>query len=189
MAFCEQCGTQLGTGVAFCGSCGSNVTRERQSSTTISAHDAPTDHTATAAQDSGRADGDAVLRARIDDLPDLPEKWRLRFEAIEKAGGDRVRWWRWPDAKRLNWRERQRIYSNFWAFLFGPFYYLYLGMWRNAITLTVISALLCEAVGLGCDALNIPIDRVLWIVSAVIYTHCANISYYRKTVLKLNRWW
>jgi hypothetical protein len=30
-------------------------------------------------------------------------------------------------------------HSNLWAFLFGPFYYLYLGMWRKAIILSLVA--------------------------------------------------
>uniref|UniRef100_UPI003F4FEBAF DUF2628 domain-containing protein n=1 Tax=Caballeronia sp. LjRoot34 TaxID=3342325 RepID=UPI003F4FEBAF len=44
----------------------------------------------------------------------------------------------WPQARQLSGKERRTIRSNIWAFLFGPFYYLFLGMWKKAITLTVL---------------------------------------------------
>ncbi len=66
----------------------------------------------------------------------LSEKWLRRFAVIDKAGRERVRWWRWPEAKQLTAKEKRLITLNLWAFVFGPFYYLYLGMWRKAITLT-----------------------------------------------------
>ena len=191
MVFCEQCGTQLGTGAAFCGSCGSDVTRERQSPTATRVQEAPASHVATAAQDFGRADGAAVQprSARIEDIPALSEKWRLRFAVIEKAGGERARWWKWSEWKQLSWKEKRLITSNLWAFIFGPLYYVYLGMWRKAITLMLVVTVIDVIIGMTGDALDVPLDKSLWLVSALAFKQCANIDYYRKTVLNRREWW
>lgn len=172
MAFCEKCGAQLGAGVAFCGNCGR--------ATTLSAA------VPIAAQPGGFGPASA---GAADDLAGLPEKWRRRFAAIEKAGGERVRWWRWPEVNRLTAKEKRLITSNVWAFVFGPFYYLYLGMWRKAITLSLVALSLDVILGMAGDALDVPVDRFLWIVSAVIFKQCANVDYYRKTVSKRKEWW
>lgn len=172
MAFCEQCGTQLGAGVAFCGSCGRAATLS-------------------AAVPVGTRPGSigAASAVPADDLAGLPEKWQRRFAAIEKAGGERVRWWRWPEGKQLTGKEKRLITSNLWAFVFGPFYYLYLGMWRKAITLSIVALLIDGILGMAGDAQNVPVGNFLWIVSAIMFKQCANVDYYRKMVLKRREWW
>lgn len=171
MAFCKQCGAQLGAGVAFCGSCG----RAAALSAAVPV----------AARPGSFGPASA---AQADNLSGLSEKWRRRFAAIQKAGGERTRWWRWPEAKQLTGKEKRLITSNLWAFVFGPFYYLYLGMWRKAITLSLIALAIDIILGMAGDALNIPIDNFLWIVSAIMFKQCANVDYYRKTVLKRREW-
>ncbi|CAJ7338506.1 integron [Burkholderia pseudomallei] len=173
MAFCEQCGTQLGEGAAFCAGCGKEASagasegmRERASRQVFAASTA----------------------ASIDDVSGYPEKWRQRFAVIEKAGGERVRWWRWPEGKQLTGKEKRLITSNLWAFVFGPFYYLYLGMWRKAITLSLLALVIDAILGVAGDALGVSVDRFLWVVSAIIFRQCANVDYYRKTVLKRREW-
>ncbi|CAM2194061.1 DUF2628 domain-containing protein [Paraburkholderia kururiensis] len=156
MAFCEQCGAQLGADAAFCNGCGNPATG---------------------------------LATPSDALPGLSAKWRQRFAAIERAGGEGARWWRWPNAKELTRRDKRLITSNLWAFVFGPFYYLYLGMWRKAITLTLLALVIDAILGMAGDVLNVPVDGFLWIVSAVMFRQCANVDYYRKAMLKRREWW
>lgn len=173
MGFCEQCGTQLGEGAAFCAGCGKEASagalRGMRESTLQSTLDSSTS-------------------ASVDDFSGYSEKWRQRFAAIEKAGGERTRWWRWLEGKKLTGKERRLITSNLWAFLFGPFYYLYLGMWRKAITLSILALAIDGVLAVAGDALSVPVDRFLWLVSAIIFRQCANVDYYRKAVLKRREW-
>lgn len=166
MAFCEQCGTQRLESALFCAGCGKAITSSVASRSTLC---------------SSRAVAD-------DYFTGLPEKWRQRFAAIEKAGGERARWWRWPEVNRLTANEKRLITSNLWSFVFGPFYYLYLGMWRKAITLSLLALVIDVILGVAGDALDVPVDRFLWIVSAIIFRQRANVDYYRKTVLKRQEW-
>lgn len=173
MGFCEQCGTQLGEGAAFCAGCGKEASapasegmRERESRQGVAASTA----------------------ASVVDVSLYPEKWRQRFAVIEKAGGERVRWWRWPERKQLTGKERRQITSNLWAFVFGPFYYLYLGMWRKAITLSLVALVIDAILIVAGDTLGVPVERFLWVVSAIIFSQCANVDYYRKAVLKRREW-
>ncbi|MGF6611857.1 hypothetical protein OKW45_006779 [Paraburkholderia sp. WSM4175] len=176
MAFCEQCGTQFGASAAFCSNCGKSVA--------ILTSTPPVSSLGQPVQQARTAPAQAT-----DNLAEPSDKWRRRFAAIEKAGGERVRWWRWPEAKQLTGKERRLITANLWAFVFGPFYYLYLGMWRKAITLSLAALVIGVILGMGGDALNVPIDNFLWIVSAVMFKQCANVDYYRKTVLGRKEWW
>jgi hypothetical protein len=176
MAFCEQCGAQLGASAAFCSGCGKPVAVAASTPTVTSA--------------SPLAQSEFAAPAPANDnLAGLSDKWRRRFAAIEKAGGERTRWWRWPEAKQLTRKEKRLITSNLWAFVFGPFYYLYLGMWRKAITLSFLALVIDVILGMAGDALNVPVDNFLWIVSAVMFKQCANVDYYRKTVLGRKEWW
>jgi hypothetical protein len=124
-----------------------------------------------------------------DEFPEMADKWKRRFAAIGKAGGERTRWWQWPEAKQLTGKEKRLITSNLWAFVFGPFYYLYLGLWRKAITLSLVALLIDFILGMAGDALDFPVDHFFWIVSAVMFKQCANVDYYRKVVLKRREWW
>jgi len=87
MAFCEQCGTPLGTGAGFCGDCGKP---------------AGTPATMPLARPEGTFKQASVPPAAGPAyLAGLLEKWRRRFSVIEQAGGERVRWWKLPEARRL----------------------------------------------------------------------------------------
>lgn len=174
MGFCEQCGTQLGEGAGFCAGCGKEALAG-----------APRGMRESAA----RPTIDVSTSASVGDSSGISEKWRQRFAAIEKAGGERTRWWRWPEGKQLTGKEKRLITSNLWAFVFGPFYYLYLGLWRKAITLLVVVLVIDFILEIVGNAVGFPVDRFLWIVSAIIFKQCANVDYYRKTVLKRREWW
>jgi hypothetical protein len=176
MAFCDHCGTQMSAGAAFCNSCGKSTAV----STAVPLASQPGTFGAT---------GIPASAVPADGLAGLSEKWRRRFAAIEKAGGERTRWWRWPEAKQLTGKEKRLITSNLWAFVFGPFYYLYLGLWRKAVTLSIVALVVDVILGMAGDALDFPIDHFLWIVSAVMFRQCANVDYYRKTVLNRREWW
>lgn len=173
MGFCEQCGTQLGEGAAFCAGCGKEASTGALRGVRESAAGPTIDVSTAAAVDSGG----------------FSEKWRQRFAAIEKAGGERTRWWRWPEGKQLTGKEKRLITSNLWAFVFGPFYYLYLGLWRKAITLLVAVLVIDFILEIAGNAVGFPVDRFLWIVSAIMFKQCANVDYYRKTVLNRREWW
>jgi len=81
------------------------------------------------------------------------------------------------------------VTSSLWAFVFGPLYYLYPGLWRKAIALTLLVLMIDIILGTDGDALNVPLYKSLWIVSALTFKQCANVDYYRKIVLKLREWW
>ena len=120
----------------------------------------------------------------IDSL-DVPERWKRRFRAIHAAGGPRL-----PNAKALPFWERQRTMFNVFGFLFGPVYYLYLGMWKKALTLfvacvvvIVVIAIVLVMTGYGryATALNYG--------AAALFGIRVNIDYYKKKVLLDNSWW
>jgi len=116
---------------------------------------------------------------------DLPQIWRIRFDLIERAGGPAL-----PRKKTLSASERFRTLFNFWALLFAPFYYLFKGMWRKALTYWLPGFLLLSLL----DAVAPDIDwdlvkRAVGIGTAILFTLRANIDYYKKMVLNDNGWW
>jgi hypothetical protein len=53
-----------------------------------------------------------------------------------------------------------------------PFYYPYLGMWHKATTLSLVALMIDLILGMLGDALNVPVDNFLWLVSAVMFMQC-----------------
>lgn len=110
----------------------------------------------------------------------LSNTWKKRFVLIAKAGGPEV-----PQLLQLSFKERRSIGFNVLAFLFGPFYYLLKGLWRQASVyfgLTVLGIFIMDAGGLE------QADSIVTGVAATMYGWRANISYYRRAVLGETFW-
>ncbi|MGH8462711.1 MAG: DUF2628 domain-containing protein, partial [Pseudomonas sp.] len=103
---------------------------------------------------------------------DVSDKWKDRFRAIERAGGPRL-----PKFHLLSSSERRSIQFNWLAFIFGPFYFLAKGLWRQ----TVVYVLIGIALALVLDALGMDkVIRALGFGFSAVYAIRANISYYKK---------
>jgi uncharacterized protein DUF2628 len=124
----------------------------------------------------------------IADIGSLPvsDSWKRKFKAILKAGGPNL-----PDIKNLTSEERKAIPTfNVLAFLFGPFYYLFKGMWKKGLTLFVlcfIGILILDAV-MGLVGLG-NFTRATGFAAAAVFGALANRDYYTKMVLGQNGWW
>lgn len=113
----------------------------------------------------------------------FPQLWRIRFDLIEKAGGVTL-----PTPEQITGPEMARIKFNIWAFLFGPLYYLFKGMWKKATVRWLPGA---AAVFLLGYASPDGIDFVTFIVTIATAVWCArraNVDYYSKIVLGDNGW-
>jgi hypothetical protein len=129
--------------------------------------------------------GANIPKAVSGEEAELSALWRIRFDLVEKAGGPGR-----PLFKQLRLGERFRLVCNFWALLFGPFYYLAKGMWRKALVAAFIGVPLMIVINvLGPDGelelLKFSINTVINVWFAV---H-ANVNYYKKVVLGDNGWW
>ncbi|KQW91544.1 hypothetical protein ASC94_17330 [Massilia sp. Root418] len=116
----------------------------------------------------------------------LSPGWKHKFALLEKAGGVKL-----PRFKELAFGERFRVSFNIWAFLFSTIYYLVKGMWRKAISYTLLTMVASTLIGLVLVALGMPeqsVDRALWIVGAAWFATRANIDYYKKVMLSENGW-
>lgn len=123
--------------------------------------------------------------ADIDSLP-VSDSWRRRFRVMHKAGGPSL-----PGFRNLTREERKALSPfNVLAFLFGPFYYAFKGMWRKGLTLFF----LCCIGGVILDALLVLVGlgnftRATGFAAAAVYASLANRDYYSKMVLGHNGWW
>lgn len=117
----------------------------------------------------------------------LSSRWEQRFALIEKAGGPKLQ-----KFKDLTFGERFSIMMSFWAFFFGPFYYLYMRMWRKAISYSVVGyglvfIVLFLLILSGFD--DESLTRSLGFGVGALFGGRAYIDYYRKMVLNQNGWW
>lgn len=119
----------------------------------------------------------AVPRANLDPIArlDVSASWKRKFRLIDKAGGPDL-----PQFRDLPFGERLGVNFNVLGFLFGPFYFLAKGLWRQAVLYFIFALALFfvfEAMGLGKFARSIGYGL------AAAYALRANVSYYRKVVL------
>jgi hypothetical protein len=116
---------------------------------------------------------------------DLSALWRIRFDLVEKAGGPQL-----PHIKRLRAGERLRLMWNFWALLFGPFYYIAKGMWRKALVISFSTVALTIFINKAAPSgdLDFFANNIGYAANA-LFTVFANIDYYRKVVLNHKGWW
>ena len=91
-------------------------------------------------------------------------------------------------SKNLTFLELLRISFNFLALLFGPIYYLCKGMWRKAITLTLLGYAAVFILGLA-DADEVRVQRVGTFALAGLFCARANVDFYKRRVLQDNGWW
>jgi hypothetical protein len=121
------------------------------------------------------------------DILNLPvsDNWKAKFFLLDKAGGVKM-----ASIKALSVAERMKVTFNLLAFLFGPIYYAFKGMWKKglaifgaSLVLVLLIGFVLELAGLGRFA------NALGYGAAAFYAIRANIDYYKKMVLKQNGWW
>ena len=57
-------------------------------------------------------------------------RWEQTFSLMEKTGNPSKLFASYPG---MTFTEKRKVWFNIPAFLFGLFYYIYLGMWRKAL--------------------------------------------------------
>ena len=111
---------------------------------------------------------------------DVSDSWKRKFRLIDKAGGPDL-----PHFRDLPFGERFTLNFNILAFIFGPFYYVLKGLWRQAILYliaAIVLIVLFEMAGLG------KVARAVGYGFAAIYALRANPSHYKKVVLGESPW-
>lgn len=165
--FCRECGTKVDTADRFCVKCGAGQVVDAYA---VSAVDSATGTNSSQSTPYGA---------------EMSQSWKHRFALIEKVGGlDYIR--------DLPYLERWQVSFNIWAFLFGIFYYLVLGMWKKGIVLTLLCIVGSTILITVLSAMGFPartIDPLSWILPAAIFGSRANVDYYKKVVLGDDEWW
>lgn len=111
---------------------------------------------------------------------DVSDSWRRKFRLVDQAGGPDL-----PNFRDLTVGDRFTLNFNVLALIFGPFYYLVKGLWRQAVLyviFAVVLILIMEALGLG------RFSRAVGYGFGAIYSMRANVSYYKKIVLGEAPW-
>ncbi|MET1077599.1 MAG: DUF2628 domain-containing protein [Pseudomonas sp.] len=145
----------------------------------------PTDNPYSAPSASLNNAPDAISDERIDALP-VSASWKLRFKAINRAGGVKL-----PNFKSLPKNERrQAMRFNLLAFFFGPLYYASKGMWKKAFSYFAAAFVLVLLLALILTALGFPqLVKSLHLGVAAAFATRANLDFYKKAVLNDNGWW
>jgi len=120
------------------------------------------------------------------DLAGLPvsDVWKHRFALIAQMDGVGP-----AGGTPLTSSEKRQVNMNWWAFFFGSAYYLYLGMWKKALLIGVLS--LMGAFGLAEALSAMGLESMLMasaMVPSAIFTYRANRDYFTKVVLGDNGW-
>lgn len=111
--------------------------------------------------------------------------WRERFELIDKHGMPNNRAYT-EAVQHLSAMRTARLVMSPLAFLLGPLYYLYLGLWRPALSLcggtiafTIVS-----------DALQVPawFDRASWVIPSAVFAWCCVPLYYQRVRRGIHSW-
>lgn len=119
-----------------------------------------------------------------DQYQEFSEGWQRIFSLIDKAGGVKK-----PHLKELTVLERIKSSVSLWAYLFGPLYYLFLGMWKKAITYTVIIVALILLIPVIADVIfSSPNFDVSKITFGIFWMILAKTDYYKLKVLKQDKW-
>ncbi|MES2817805.1 MAG: DUF2628 domain-containing protein [Pseudomonadota bacterium] len=121
----------------------------------------------------------------IDALP-VSDTWKVRFKAINRAGGVKL-----PNLKSLPKDERRKAMGfNILAFLFGPLYYGFKGMWKKGISYFAAAFALVLVLSFILAALGFPqLTRSLPLGIAAVFAMRANLDFYKKVVLNDDGWW
>lgn len=114
-----------------------------------------------------------------DDISELSRAWQMRFALLEKFS---------EESSKLSVKERVLMQFNFFALLFGPFYYLFKGM--KVKGLLFLSGIMCfHGILLIAETNGSEVKQGLYIISSNFFPMLfANEDYYRHVRYKETIW-
>ena len=123
----------------------------------------------------------------------LPKRWVDRFEFFDAHGAPGSPAYK-AAFKQIPFLQRIKIGGNFFAFFFGPIYFLVCGLWRTAIATLGLTCAACVIAAVlmmfvpGDRAADM-IARMAGLAVALICAQVANYAVYRKEVKReAERW-
>lgn len=111
------------------------------------------------------------------------EVWTDRFNFFQKNGGPATETYKEAFKQLDGFLKKARVNMNFYAFFFGFIYFLIKGMYKGALTLLGISAILFVILMVLPDSISDILGNSMGIVSGVLAGMTANYTFYRKEVL------
>ncbi|WP_419826904.1 DUF2628 domain-containing protein [Sphingomonas sp.] len=143
------------------------------------------EHKVTANRASTTPRAEVSTSAKAAETLSLSATWRFRFDFLDTHGLPGTPSYQ-AAFRALSLWNKIRVRSSFWGLVFGPFYLLYLGLWRAALTVTaglIAVVVLLALLGASDDALQ-PLGAGF---GGLIASTCVPL-YYLKVVCKKNRW-
>ncbi|TDF34568.1 DUF2628 domain-containing protein [Alteromonadaceae bacterium M269] len=121
------------------------------------------------------------------DYPDVKPSWKKIFSLYDTLDG-RVRTYsqlkKHPAYDNLQFSERLSIHFSVWAFIFGPLYYFYRGLWSKAFLLLAVCLFVLSGVNLLAEAMSPHLFNVLSTLTIpIVFSQCAKFDYYRYKVM------
>ena len=116
--------------------------------------------------------------------PEPSKVWQRRFAFFNEHGSP-LSVTGYAALRKLPFWTAMSIRSNWWAFFFGPFYFLFLGVWKRGVSLAVASILLSLVVEklLGDD-----FAKAFGFGFNIIYSITANYARYIKVTQGRDEW-
>jgi hypothetical protein len=120
----------------------------------------------------------------IGEIEEVSTRWLEVFALIERAGGAKL-----PEIKSLDRSDRFKIKMNWLAFIFGPIYFLAMGMWRQVTSYLILMVLYFNTAEIvlvnvfGMSELPLPV-----LSYCLVWGLTANKSYYKRQVLGEKNW-
>ena len=132
-------------------------------------------------------------KAKMDSVSD---SWKEKFALMERIKAKKEEMKNNPNltykeaiaGARVSFRDRLRADFNFFALLFGPFYYLTKGMWKKAISYTVVTVLMISLFIIILESFGVSNADRANNGGAFGFAIMANRDYYKKIVLGQNGW-
>ncbi|AOM42375.1 DUF2628 domain-containing protein [Xenorhabdus hominickii] len=117
------------------------------------------------------------------DISKYPEKWQERFKFFEQNGSPASQDFK-VALKNLPAKSRILININWLAFLFGIFYFLFLGLWKKGLSLLAFSFLLIVAISSISEVFIYGATGLIY----VIWGFTVNYAYYLKEIKGEDGW-
>lgn len=118
------------------------------------------------------------------------DKWAYRFAFFDAHGLPDTPGFKEAAAK-LPWKDRLKVLMNFWAFFFGPIYFIIIGLWKKALVLFGIAVATGFVIGVISSLLGFysaGLGNGLGVAFGIMYAMIANHAYYLKMVKKQDNW-
>lgn len=124
----------------------------------------------------------------------VSDKWKRIFRTFSSHEISRVGFWGCPEYKSDDVKlkskgtaiyKSENIICNWWAFCFGPYWYLSKKLWKKGLLLILLSII----VEIICSAISPQLAGPALMVTGAIALYAANYDYYRARVLNESFWW